>query len=891
MATRMQQRRGTAAQWISVNNGSGPILAAGEIGFESDTNKFKIGDGVNHWVDLTYFTDAASAIDSLNGLIDGAPELLNTLNEIAAALGDDPNFFNTVAGDIDAVAGDLSSHTSATTNVHGIADTAQLATISYVDGAVNNVAATLPSADGVGLTWNALTEQLDVDANIARTDDGTQFNGTTHANNIVTTDLTVDDTLTATDVTVSGNLTVNGTTTTVNATNLDVTDAMIYIASGNSANSLDIGVVGAYDDGTYQHTGIVRDATDGKWKIFDGLQSEPGTAIDFANAPLAQLEVGPLVASGAKIGDVTNAELQRVHGVTSSIQDQLDSAAGRLNTAESDINTLQSDVSNANSMIAQKQASLSSTYGLNVVGSAYAFNTGVYTHDFTDEQGNPVADSTVWLSAQSLTSNGMTKTVAQWVSFLASSYSTTFTEVTNVAALDFGKVQKRVGGVSDLEISYINGVTANIQNQIDNKLDVTVASQTYAPIENASFTGTVNLPNTTTIGDISSTELSYVNGVTSAIQTQLNAKATAANLTSHESATTSVHGISDTSKLVATTDTGTVATAMIADLAVTTAKVNDGAITSAKIADGTIATGDIADGAVTSAKIADGTIVNADINASAAIAQSKIANLTSDLSTINTTLSGKASLSGATFTGDVTVPNVTISGNLTVAGTTTTVNATNLEVSDPLIYIATGNAANANDIGIVGHATISGTYQHMGLVRDHADGKWKLFSGVTTEPAGGTISLTGATYDTLKVGTLEGNLSGAATINSTGITFSDGTVQTVAATPSLTPINAQTASITLSSSFVKDSFVQMNVASANTVTIPTDATYSYPVGASIDFQQLGAGQTSFVAAAGVTFQVAKVNGSDALKLRGQFSVATALKTAANTWAIFGDLTN
>jgi len=51
-----------------------------------------------------------------------------------------------------------------------------------------------------------------------------------------------------------------------------------------------------------------------------------------------------------------------------------------------------------------------------------------------------------------------------------------------------------------------------------------------------------------------------------------------------------------------------------------------GAITSAKILDGTIATADIADGAVTSAKIADGTIVAADIAATAAIANTKLAN-------------------------------------------------------------------------------------------------------------------------------------------------------------------------------------------------------------------------------------------------------------------------
>jgi hypothetical protein len=63
MATRMQQRRGTAAQWISTNSGNGPILAAGEIGYESDTNKFKIGDGINTWLTLDYFIDADSTVN------------------------------------------------------------------------------------------------------------------------------------------------------------------------------------------------------------------------------------------------------------------------------------------------------------------------------------------------------------------------------------------------------------------------------------------------------------------------------------------------------------------------------------------------------------------------------------------------------------------------------------------------------------------------------------------------------------------------------------------------------------------------------------------------------------------------------------------------------------
>jgi hypothetical protein len=67
MATRMQQRRGTASQWVSSNAGAGPILNAGEIGWESDTNKFKIGDGVNNWSNLDYFADINSTVNPAFG--------------------------------------------------------------------------------------------------------------------------------------------------------------------------------------------------------------------------------------------------------------------------------------------------------------------------------------------------------------------------------------------------------------------------------------------------------------------------------------------------------------------------------------------------------------------------------------------------------------------------------------------------------------------------------------------------------------------------------------------------------------------------------------------------------------------------------------------------------
>jgi hypothetical protein len=92
-------------------------------------------------------------------------------------------------------------------------------------------------------------------------------------------------------------------------------------------------------------------------------------------------------------------------------------------------------------------------------------------------------------------------------------------------------------------------VTSGIQAQIDTKLASATAASTYAPIASPTFTGTVVLPSTTSVGNVSSTEIGYLDGVTSAVQTQINAKADSSTVTSHTSATTSVHGISDTSQL------------------------------------------------------------------------------------------------------------------------------------------------------------------------------------------------------------------------------------------------------------------------------------------------------------------------------------------------------
>lgn len=53
VVTQIQVRRGTASQWTSAN----PTLAAGEFGFETDTNKLKCGNGVTVWNSLAYLNN------------------------------------------------------------------------------------------------------------------------------------------------------------------------------------------------------------------------------------------------------------------------------------------------------------------------------------------------------------------------------------------------------------------------------------------------------------------------------------------------------------------------------------------------------------------------------------------------------------------------------------------------------------------------------------------------------------------------------------------------------------------------------------------------------------------------------------------------------------------
>ena len=100
------------------------------------------------------------------------------------------------------------------------------------------------------------------------------------------------------------------------------------------------------------------------------------------------------------------------------------------------------------------------------------------------------------------------------------------------------------------------------------------------------------------------------------------------------------------------------------------------------------------------------------------------------------------------------------------------------------------------------------------------------------------------------------------------------------------PINEETTNYTLQTTDA-GGIVEMNSGSANTLTVPPNASVDLPIGTRIDVVQIGAGQTSLVAGAGVTIE----SRDNELSIADQFTAASLYKRASDTWVAVGNLTS
>jgi hypothetical protein len=169
--------------------------------------------------------------------------------------------------------------------------------------------------------------------------------------------------------------------------------------------------------------------------------------------------------------------------------------------------------------------------------------------------------------------------------------------------------------------------------------------------------------------------------------------------------------------------------------------------------------------------------------------------------------------------------------------------------------------------------------QYSGLAASKQD---TLVSGTNIKTLEGQSLLGSGNIDLSKSDVGLGNVDNTSDANKPVSTATQTALDTK--TNKLITTNRQTASYTLVLSDA-DKLVEMNVGSANNLTIPLNSSVAFATGTQILLAQYGAGQTTIVPTSGVTV---RSNGGK-LKLNVQYSGATLIKIGTDEWYLFGDI--
>jgi hypothetical protein len=701
---RIQVRRGTSSEWTTAN----PVLAAGEMGVETNTNKFKFGNGTDAWTALSYAASDSAAIgeisqDAINQALSVGSGLTKTYNDGANTI--------TVTVDSDVIATKAFAISEAGTR----ATAAQTAAEAYTDAAINGVNSSLSGYLETGDRGTA--------GGVASLDNNGKVPESQLKLDNLSAHITTSGNMAAENITVGGNLIVNGTTTTLNTQNFTVEDTLLYIGAENQSSQLDLGFVASHNTGTYNHTGLVRDASDNKWKLFKDVTDEPTTTVNFAQATLDNLALSNLDSNGINTVNLTVTGATTLPANAILPANIVSAAITAEKLATDSVENVKIKDSAVNAAKIENDAVVSSKIQDNAVITSKIANSAVSTDKLDTNAVTSDKIATDAVTEGKIANNSITPSKL-------STGAVTEAKIVNGAVT--------TAKIADSAIT--NAKVADAALTISKVADLGTSLDSKAPSASPTFTGTVVLPNTTSIGTVSSTEIGYLDGVTSSIQTQIGSAATA--LSSHESDTTNIHGIADTSLLATTANVATAKSEAItaagtaADTKVSTAvaaltKSSVGLSNVDNTADSAKPVSTAQATAIATAKseaIADATAqVNAVI-ASAPAALNTLDELAAALgddanfaSTVTTGLAAKAPIASPTFTGTVTVaaagvaftdkvqtkagiPSLTTIAGEKSSSTTLDALGTDAEVRDSLVplsgavnisFEATGNAKYA----------------------------------------------------------------------------------------------------------------------------------------------------------------------------------------------------
>ena len=926
---RIQSRRGTAQQWFDED----PTLEAGELGFETDTGKFKIGNGSTTWIFLAYAAnrpaDIANTINDLDnqyiqlsekGNISGVAELDASKNLLVPGtqiiFEGTVNAFETTLSVTDPAADVTLSLPNSTDTLVGRATTDTLTnktislstnslagTISQFNEAVSD--ANLATIDGTETLTNKTLTSPKINENVAVTATASEINildgvtaSTAELNildgaTLTTTELNYVDGVTSaiqtqidakaslsgatftgavsgTSLTLSGDLTVNGTTTNLNSTNLVVEDKNIVLGDTGTPTDTTADGGGITLKGATDKTFNWVDATD-SWTSSENINLASGKTVKFNGTDLKD------VTETLTNKTLTSPVINNATGISKS-----DVGLGNVDN----ISDANKPVSTATQTALDAKVALSGgtmTGALTLSGSPTEASHAA-TKAYVD---NTTAGLNFHAPAHVATTDNLTATYNNGTSGVGATLtgSGTFAQIDGHTVAEQERVlvkNQSTGSQNGLYVLTDDGDPSGSwvltrATDADNSPAGEVAYGDFCFIQNggqAGFGFTVNTTGTITIG---TTAISYV---------QFNAGQVV---------------IAGTGLSEATPGTLSINTSITADLSTAQTFTNK-TLTSPKINEDVAVTAtaseiNVLDGitATTSElNILDGvTSTAAELNIldGATLTTTELNYVDGVTSAIQTQIDAKASLSGATFIGAVSGTSLTLSGDLTVNGTTTNLNSTNLVVEDKNIVLGdTGTPTDTTADG--GGITLKGATDKTLNWVDATDAwtsseDFNLVSGKSYEIAG-TVVLSGST---LGSGVVNSSLTSVGTITSgtwNGTAIADAYISSAVTRNINTYVAVSGSSLTLSSSSHIYRTVNMSNAGAIALTVPSDsADAGFPVGSYVTLRPIGSGgQITVSAGSGATL----VATDSQFKSRVQYSQIALEKISSNTWLMSGDTT-